>query len=59
MHNTYTIRSGMVPGVQKVGVAHSIASYAEKCESDEKVLKRAHFVLGDLGHFEFEYRICT
>ena len=34
MHNTRTIPSGMVPGVKKVGVVHSIAPYAEKCESE-------------------------
>ena len=34
MHNTHTIRSGMVPGVQKVGPLHSIDQGAKKCESE-------------------------
>ena len=34
MHNTHTIRSGMVPGVQKVGVVHSIDQGPEKSESE-------------------------
>ena len=34
MHNTHTIRSGMVPGVQKVGVVHSIDQGPAKSESE-------------------------
>ena len=34
MHNTYTTRKGMVPGVQKLYFFVSIASYAEKYKSE-------------------------
>ena len=37
----------MVPGVQKVGVAVSIASYAEKCESEGA--KQGPFCMGILA----------
>ena len=34
MHNIYTIRKGMVPGVQKCTFFFPIAPYAEKYKSE-------------------------